>query len=182
MRHGPKVLANDGHAVADVAAAGAGAAGPRTACWDRSRTNWRRPRPRKRRKRLPISTEYRWNRQAHSLLQNRDGNYVAPTSATFQAAAANADWEKAEGFYLVLTDQPGAESWPITGASFILVYKEQANAETAKEVLKFFDWCYRKGGKTAEKLDYVPMPEKVVALVEKVWKEQVKTAGKPVWP
>jgi len=122
------------------------------------------------------------NKLAHSLLQNRDGNYVAPTSATFQAAAANADWEKAEGFYLVLTDQPGVESWPITGASFILVYKEQANAETAKEVLKFFDWCYRKGGKTAEKLHYVPMPEKVVALVEKTWKEQIKAAGKPIWP
>jgi phosphate transport system substrate-binding protein len=122
------------------------------------------------------------NKLAYSLLQNRDGKYVAPTSATFQAAAANADWEKAEGFYLVLTDQPGAESWPITGASFILVYKEQANAETAKEVLKFFDWCYRKGGKTAEKLDYVPMPEKVVSLVEKTWKEQIKAAGKPVWP
>jgi phosphate transport system substrate-binding protein len=122
------------------------------------------------------------NKLAYSLLQNRDGNYVAPTSATFQAAAANADWEQAEGFYLVLTDQPGAESWPITGASFILVYKEQANAETAKEVLKFFDWCYRKGGKTAEKLDYVPMPEKVVSLVEKAWKEQIKAAGKPIWP
>jgi len=122
------------------------------------------------------------NKLAHSLLQNRDGNYVAPTSVTFQAAAANADWEKAEGFYLVLTDQPGAESWPITGASFILVYKEQANAETAKEVLKFFDWCYRNGDKTAEKLDYVPMPEKVVSLVEKAWKEQIKAAGKPVWP
>ena len=122
------------------------------------------------------------NKLAYSLLQNRDGNYVAPTSSTFQAAAANADWEKAEGFYLVLTDQPGAESWPITGASFILVYKEQANAETAKEVLKFFDWCYRNGGKTAEKLDYVPMPEKVISLVEKAWKEQIKAAGKPVWP
>ena len=122
------------------------------------------------------------NKLVYSLLQNRDGNYVAPTSATFQAAAANADWEKAEGFYLVLTDQPGAESWPITGASFIRVYKEQANAETAKEVLKFFDWCYRKGSKTAEKLDYVPMPEKVIALVEKTWKDQIKAAGKPVWP
>ena len=122
------------------------------------------------------------NKLAYSLLQNQDGNYVAPTSATFQAAAANADWENAEGFYLVLTDQPGAESWPITGASFILVYKEQANAKTAKEVLKFFDWCYRKGGKTAEKLDYVPMPGKVIALVEKTWKEQIKAAGKPVWP
>ena len=122
------------------------------------------------------------NKLAYSLLQNRDGNYVAPTSATFQAAAANADWEKAEGFYLVLTDQPGAESWPITGASFILVHKEQANAETAKEVLKFFDWCYRNGSKTAEKLDYVPMPEKVIRLVENTWKEQIKAAGKPVWP
>jgi len=122
------------------------------------------------------------NKLVYSLLQNRDGNYVAPTSATFQAAAANADWEKAEGFYLVLTDQPGAESWPITGASFILVHKEQANVETAREVLKFFDWCYRNGGKTAAKLDYVPMPEKVVALVEKAWKEQIKAGGKPVWP
>jgi len=122
------------------------------------------------------------NKLAYSLLQNRDGNYVAPTSTTFQAAADNADWEKADGFYLVLTNQPGAESWPITGASFILVYKEQANAETIKEVLKFFDWCYRNGGKTAEKLDYVPMPEKVIRLVEKTWTEQIKAEGKPVWP
>jgi phosphate transport system substrate-binding protein len=122
------------------------------------------------------------NKLTYSLLQNRAGKYVAPTSATFQAAAANADWAKAEGFYLVLTDQPGDESWPITGASFILVYKEQASAATAKEVLSFFDWCYRKGGSTAEKLDYVPMPEKVVSLVEKVWAEQIKAEGKPVWP
>jgi phosphate transport system substrate-binding protein len=122
------------------------------------------------------------NKLTYSLLQNRAGKYVAPTSATFQAAAANADWAKAEGFYLVLTDQPGDESWPITGASFILVYKEQASAATAKAVLSFFDWCYRKGGDTAEKLDYVPMPEKVVSLVEKAWTEQIKAAGKPVWP
>jgi phosphate transport system substrate-binding protein len=122
------------------------------------------------------------NKLTYSLLQNRSGKYVAPTSATFQAAAANADWAKAEGFYLVLTDQPGEESWPITGASFILVHKEQASAATAKEVLSFFDWCYRKGGSTAEKLDYVPMPEKVVSLVEKVWAEQIKAEGKPVWP
>ncbi len=122
------------------------------------------------------------NKLAYSLLQNRAGKYVAPTSTTFQAAAANADWAKAEGFYLVLTDQPGDESWPITGASFILVHKEQASAATAKEVLSFFDWCYRKGGGTAEKLDYVPMPEKVVRLVEKAWAEQFKAGGKPVWP
>ncbi|RLB61508.1 MAG: phosphate ABC transporter substrate-binding protein PstS [Deltaproteobacteria bacterium] len=122
------------------------------------------------------------NKLSYSLLQNQAGKYVAPTIATFQAAAINADWTKAEGFYLVLTDQPGEDSWPITGASFILVYKEQANAKMAKDVLSFFDWCYRKGGKTAEKLDYVPMPESVVSLVEKTWREQIKSAGKPVWP
>ena len=122
------------------------------------------------------------NKLTYSLLQNRSGKYVAPTSEAFQAAAANADWANADGFYLVLTDQPGADSWPITGASFILVYKNQENAATAKEVLKFFDWCYRNGAATAAKLDYVPMPDKVVALVEKAWTEQLKADGKPVWP
>lgn len=122
------------------------------------------------------------NKLTHSLLQNRAGKYVAPTSETFQAAAANADWAKADGFYLVLTDQPGEASWPITGASFILVHKEQANAATAKEVLRFFAWCYSNGGKTAEKLDYVPMPAKVVGLVEKAWQEQIKAGGKSIWP
>ena len=122
------------------------------------------------------------NKLAYSLLQNQAGNYIAPTSTAFQAAAANADWANAEGFYLVLTDQPGAESWPITGASFILVHKEQVKATTAKEVLTFFDWCYRNGASTAEKLDYVPMPEAVVSLVEKTWSEQIKSTGKPVWP
>ncbi len=122
------------------------------------------------------------NKLNYSLLQNQAGKYVAPTIATFQAAASNADWAKADGFYLVLTDQPGQDSWPITGASFILVYKEQAKAEMAKEVLNFFDWCYRKGDETAEKLDYVPMPKSVVSLVEKAWREQIKVAGKPVWP
>ena len=122
------------------------------------------------------------NKLNYSQLQNRTGKFVAPTSATFQAAAANADWAKAAGFYLVLTDQPGDESWPITGASFILIHKEQASAATAKEVLNFFDWCYRHGGGMAEKLDYVPMPEKVVKLVEKAWSGQIKAAGQPVWP
>ncbi len=122
------------------------------------------------------------NKLTYSLLQNSAGNYVAPTSEAFQAAAANADWANADGFYLVLTDQPGTDSWPITGASFILVYKEQQNAATAKDVLKFFDWCYRNGAATAAKLDYVPMPDKVVSLVEKAWTEQIKADGKPVWP
>ena len=122
------------------------------------------------------------NKIPHVLLQNKSGAYVSPTIETFQAAAANADWTKAPGFYMVLTDQPGEGSWPITGASFIIVYKEQTDAETADAVLKFFDWCYRNGSKTAEELDYVPMPEKVISLVEKTWQEQIKAAGKPVWP
>ncbi len=122
------------------------------------------------------------NRMSHVLLKNSAGNYVAPTSATFQAAAAGADWENAEGYYLVLTDQPGAQSWPITGASFILMYKEQKNADKARAVLAFFDWCYRNGGEIAEKLDYVPMPAKVVEMVERTWREQITADGKPVWP
>lgn len=83
---------------------------------------------------------------------------------------------------MVLTDQPGLESWPITGASFILIYREQTNAEQAKTLLSFFDWCYRKGGRAAEKLHYVPLPLNVVELVENTWKTEVKAGGRPVWP
>lgn len=114
-------------------------------------------------------------------IKNRAGNFVKPTVPAFQAAAANADWAKADHFYVVLTDQPGAESWPIAGATFIIVYKDQANAETAKAVLGFFDWCYRNGGAMAEALDYIPMPKNVVDLVEKTWMSEVKSGGKPVW-
>jgi phosphate transport system substrate-binding protein len=121
------------------------------------------------------------NKLTYALLQNRDGGFVAPTSESFQAAAANAEWAKAKGFYLVLTDQPGKTSWPITGASFILVHKDQANAQTIKAVLDFFDWCYANGGPTAEKLHYVPMPKPVVDLVQKKWKTEIKSGGKPVW-
>jgi phosphate transport system substrate-binding protein len=121
------------------------------------------------------------NKMSHVLLKNQAGNYVAPTSDTFQAAAANADWSHAPGFYMVLTDQPGKDSWPITGASFILVYKDQVNAETAKTVLKFFAWCYKNGDETALKLDYVPMPNNVVELVEGTWAKEIHANGKPVW-
>jgi phosphate transport system substrate-binding protein len=114
------------------------------------------------------------NHMTHVKLQNHDGNYVDPTSAAFQAAAANADWAHAPGYYLVLTDQPGKDSWPISGASFILVYKDQAKADMAQAVLKFFDWSYHNGAKMAEDLDYVPIPPTVVALVEKTWHEQIK--------
>lgn len=123
------------------------------------------------------------NKLAYTLMQNQAGQLVKPSSESFQAAAANADWAKAPGFYLLLTNQPGAKSWPITGATFILFYKQQAKPETAREVLKFFDWAYQNGDKMAEQLDYVPMPNSVVSLVQKAWSTEIKGAdGKPVWP
>ncbi len=122
------------------------------------------------------------NHMASVLLKNRDGNFVAPTSANFQAAAAGADWAHAKGYYMVLTNQPGANSWPITGASFILMYKTQQHPERAREVLKFFDWAFHHGQKLAESLDYVPMPEKVVKMIENTWRTTIKDAkGNPVW-
>ncbi len=120
------------------------------------------------------------NKLAYVLLQNKAGNFVKPETASFQAAAANADWAKAPGFYLLLTDQPGAQSWPITGASFILIYKNQVKADTAHELLKFFEWAYHNGGAMAAQLDYVAMPDGVVKLVEEAWRTQVKAGGKPV--
>jgi phosphate transport system substrate-binding protein len=123
------------------------------------------------------------NHMAHVLLQNRDGKFVAPTAEAFQAAAAGADWAHAEGYYLVLTDQPGADSWPITGASFILMHKQQMNAAQAKQVLKFFDWAYANGDPSALALDYVPMPATVSGMVRKTWGESLHDAkGGAVWP
>ena len=123
------------------------------------------------------------NKMTSVLLKNHDGNFVAPTAENFQAAAAGADWAHAEGYYMVLTDQPGADSWPITGASFILMYKKQANGQQAKEVLKFFDWCYRNGSEPALTLDYVPMPASVVKMVQETWQQELRAAsGKPLWP
>ncbi|MBI5908571.1 MAG: phosphate ABC transporter substrate-binding protein PstS [Betaproteobacteria bacterium] len=122
------------------------------------------------------------NKLTFTLLQNREGQFVAPDDKSFQAAAAGADWKNAPGFYEILTDEPGKASWPITGATFILMHKSQANAEKAKEVLKFFDWAYQDGDKLALALDYVPMPDAVVKLVQAEWKNKIKDAsGKPVW-
>ena len=121
------------------------------------------------------------NKMAYAKLRNAAGNFVSPTSPAFQAAAANADWKNAPGFYMVLTDQPGKDSWPITGATFILFHKEQTDAAKAKTVLSFFAWCYANGGKTAEALDYIPMPKNVVSLVEATWHEKIQSGGKPVW-
>jgi phosphate transport system substrate-binding protein len=122
------------------------------------------------------------NKMTYALLQNKAGEFVAPTIKTFQAAAANADWANAPGYYLVLTDQPGKETWPITGASFILIYKAQADAETAKSILSYFDWCYKHGAEQAEKLHYVPIPLNVVKLVENSWKNDITVNGESVWP
>ncbi len=123
------------------------------------------------------------NRLTYIKLKNRAGAYVEPSIETFQAAAANADWKNAKGFYVVLTDQPGEDSWPITGASFILMHKIQERPEVAKTVLTFFDWCYKNGQEMAKKLDYVPLPLKVVELVEEAWKKEIRDkSGNPVWP
>jgi len=122
------------------------------------------------------------NNMAYADLENRSGNFVAPTSKNFQAAAAGADWAHADGFYMVLTDQPGANSWPITGATFILVYTTQDKPDHGRAVLNFFDWAYHNGDAMAEKLDYVPMPSSVVKLVETRLKNNIKDAhGKAVW-
>jgi phosphate transport system substrate-binding protein len=113
---------------------------------------------------------------------NRDGQTVTPNAASFQAAAASADWLKAEDFYLILTDQSGAASWPIAGATFILIYKQPPDPVAAAEALKFFAWAYAKGDKMAEELDYVPMPKNVVADIEKVWASEIKdSSGKPLY-
>jgi phosphate transport system substrate-binding protein len=121
------------------------------------------------------------NKMTFTLLKNRDGNFATPNAASFQAAAANADWSKAPGFYLLLTDQPGKESWPITGATFILMHHQQEKPEIAREVLSFFDWAYHNGGQLAEQLDYVPMPTSVISAVEASWKTITGADGKPVW-
>jgi phosphate transport system substrate-binding protein len=121
------------------------------------------------------------NKMTYTQLRNREGSFVSPNSASFQAAAANADWSKAAGFYLLLTDQPGKESWPITGATFILMHQQQTDPAKAREVLNFFDWAYRNGAKLAEALAYVPVPQKVIGMVEQSWKSILGPDGKPVW-
>ncbi len=115
-------------------------------------------------------------------LKNREGNFVLPSIESFQAAAANADWAGTPGMAVVLVDQPGKETWPITGASFILMHKVQKNPGIARTTLDFFHWCYMKGAEMALKLHYVPLPMKVVKIVEEMWAREIKTIdGKPVW-
>ncbi|MFQ5509753.1 MAG: phosphate ABC transporter substrate-binding protein PstS [Leptospirillia bacterium] len=122
------------------------------------------------------------NKMANVLLKNRDGHFVAPTSESFQAAAAGADWAGSDRYYVVLTDQPGATAWPITGASFILMHTVQDKAENAEQVLNFLNWAYNNGGKDALDLDYVPMPDSVANMVRTTWTTQLSdTKGKPIW-
>jgi phosphate transport system substrate-binding protein len=114
-------------------------------------------------------------------MMNKDGKTVSPEIKAFQAAAAGADWGNTPGFAVILTDQAGAGSWPITGATFILMHKQPTDPAAATAALKFFDWAYKKGDKMAEELDYVPMPDAVVDLVEKSWTQNIKDAsGKPL--
>jgi phosphate transport system substrate-binding protein len=122
------------------------------------------------------------NKLVFTKMINKDGKTVAPTMDAFQAAAANADWNSVPGYGLILDNQPGAESWPMTAATFILIHKQPQDPAAATAALKFFSWAYSKGTKMAEDLDYVPMPAAVTASVEKVWSAQIKDAsGKPLF-
>jgi phosphate transport system substrate-binding protein len=121
------------------------------------------------------------NKMSYVDMINKDGKSVAPDSESFKAAAANADWAHSPGFYQILTDQPGAKSWPIAGATFILMHKAPQDPAAASEALKFFSWAYEKGDKAAAELDYVPLPDAVVALIKKTWAAEIKGAdGKPL--
>ena len=117
------------------------------------------------------------NKMSHTALKNKDGNFIQPDDSAFQAATENADWANAPGMFLVLTDQPGKGSYPISGASFILMHKSQDKPEKAGAALKFFDWAFKNGGKSALEMDYVPMPEKTVKLIHEMWKRDIKAAS-----
>ena len=108
-------------------------------------------------------------------MKNKAGQFVEPKAETFKAAAAGAEWEKVKDFYLILTDAPGKNSWPIAGSTFILMHKTQEKPEQAKAALKFFHWAYSKGQGMAEELNYVTLPSKVAALIEKNWKTEIKS-------
>jgi phosphate transport system substrate-binding protein len=122
------------------------------------------------------------NKLTFTKMVNKAGKTVAPTSEAFQAAAANADWNSVPGFGVILANQPGDQSWPMTAATWILVYKKPGDTAATAEALKFFAWAYKNGAKSAEELDYVPMPAKVVKDVEAYWTKEVTDAnGKPVF-
>ena len=123
------------------------------------------------------------NKMTTINMANRDGKTVAPNAAAFAAAAAGADWVGTPGFNLILTDQPGAQAWPIAGATFILMHKQPRDPAAVAETLKFFAWAYAKGRTMAEELDYVPMPNTVITAVQKMWSSEIKDmSGKALYP
>ena len=134
--------------------------------------------------RLPNSIGYleyayvKQNKMAYVQLKNSSGSFVSPDDQSFKAAAAGADWSKS--FYQILTDEPGKDAWPITGATFVVMHTKQDNPATASTVLKFFDWGYKEGDKTAESLDYVPMPDSVKAIVRKAWSGITDKSGQAI--
>lgn len=122
------------------------------------------------------------NNLSWTQLQNMDGKFVQPSQEAFAAAAANADWKSAPGMGVVLTNEPGADSWPVTSASFILVHKKQDKPENGKEVLAFFDWAFKKGDDMAAELDYVPLPDAVTDQIRAAWGSEIKAAdGSAIW-
>lgn len=134
--------------------------------------------------RLPNSIGYveysyvKQNKMAFAQVRNAAGTFVSPDDTAFKAAAVGADWTKS--FYQILTEQPGKDAWPITGATFILMQKAQDKPAQATAVLKFFEWAYKTGDKNAEELDYVPMPANVKAVIEKSWADIKDASGKPI--
>ena len=135
--------------------------------------------------RLPGSIGYveyayaKQNNMTYAILKNSAGSFVAPDDATFKAAAAHADWSKS-AFYEILTDEPGKDSWPITGATFILMHKVQDKPAQAAEAIKFFDWSYKNGDKMATDLNYVPLPDSLIKLIHSSWSQLKDASGKPV--
>jgi phosphate transport system substrate-binding protein len=115
------------------------------------------------------------NKLTFTKLVNKAGKTVEPTMETFQAAASNADWAHARGYYLILTDQPGEKSWPIVASTFILMHKEPADKANSAEAIKFFKFAFDKGGKMAVDLDYIPMPAEVIKLIEQTWSAEIKS-------
>jgi phosphate transport system substrate-binding protein len=115
------------------------------------------------------------NKLTYTGLVNKAGKTVQPTVEAFQAAASNADWSKAPGYYVILTDQPGEKSWPITAATFILMHKSATDKAASQEAIKFFRWAFKNGDKMAEELDYIPMPDSVVQQIEKTWAAEIKS-------
>ena len=121
------------------------------------------------------------NKLTYARMKNKDGNVVSPTQEAFQAAASGADWKSAKGFYLILANQPGEESWPMTAATFILLHKKVEKPQQTKAVLNFFDWAYKNGDDAATRLDYVPFPDSVVKLIRQAWANELEADGKPVY-